>query len=142
MTCCNLSFDLLVDTDQLLPYVDHPQIRIVDLTRTSVYRQLHIANAVHVLPKQLLVQHDFATGKLPDYAKLQALIKYLNLSSEHHVVAYDDEGGAWASRLIWNLHCVGFTRTSLLNGGIHAWLAKKYPVSTVVPKNDLVSHFY
>ncbi|MBF7695284.1 sulfurtransferase [Acinetobacter rathckeae] len=142
MTCCDLSLDSLIDAEQLLPHLDHSKLRIVDLTRASVYRQLHLPNAVHVMPKQLVAQHDFATGKLPDQAKLQALIEYLNLSPEHHVVAYDDEGGAWASRLLWNLHCAGFQRTSLLNGGIHAWLAKKYPVTTVVPEIDPVSHFY
>ncbi|MGA5989262.1 rhodanese-like domain-containing protein, partial [Escherichia coli] len=49
---------------------------------------------------------------------------------EHHVVAYDDEGGAWAGRLLWNLHCLGFEQTSLLNGGIHGWLAAGLPTSS------------
>ena len=46
-------------------------------------------------------------GLLPDAEGLEALIRYLNISPDHHVVAYDDEGGAWAGRLLWNLHCLG-----------------------------------
>ncbi len=49
------------------------------------------------------------------------------------MVVYDDEGGAWAGRLIWNLHCLGFENTSLMNGGIHAWLSSQdYPTSSEV----------
>ena len=75
-----------------------------------------------------------ATGVLPDEAGLQALIEKLNISPNHHVVVYDDEGGAWAGRLIWNLHCLGFTRTSLINGGIHAWLGAGLPTTAEVEK--------
>ncbi|MBF7681870.1 sulfurtransferase [Acinetobacter sp. B5B] len=142
MTCFDFSFDLLIDAEQLLPHLDHAQLRIVDLTRTSVYRQLHLPHAVHVMPKQLVSQRDFATGLLPQQDDLQSLIEHLQLSPDHHVVAYDDEGGAWASRFLWNLHCAGFERTSLLNGGIHAWLANKYPVTTVEPKIEPTSHLY
>lgn len=46
------------------------------------------------------------------------------------MVVYDDEGGAWAGRLIWNLHCLGFYNTSLLNGGIHAWLGQGLPTTS------------
>lgn len=35
-------------------------------------------------------------------------------------------------RLIWNLHCLGFTRTSLINGGIHAWLGAGLPTTAEV----------
>ncbi len=37
------------------------------------------------------------------------------------MVAYDDEGGGWAARLLWTLELIGHTRYSYLNGGIHAW---------------------
>ena len=37
------------------------------------------------------------------------------------MVAYDDEGGGWAGRLLWTLELIGHKRYSYLNGGIHAW---------------------
>lgn len=125
----HLELDLLITAEQLLPVLSHPKLRVVDLCRDSVYSQLHISNAVHLSPAQLLQQQGDATGLLPESAKLQALINLLCISPEHHVVVYDDEGGAWASRLIWNLHCAGFYNASLLNGGIHAWLAAGYATS-------------
>ena len=134
MTVSTFNFALLLEAEQLLPHLGHDKLRIVDLSRSSVYDQLHIPHAIHVKPKQLLRQEEQASGLLPDVEALQALIEYLNISPEHHVVVYDDEGGAWAGRLIWNLHCLGFKNTSLLNGGIHAWLAAGYPTSSEVEK--------
>ena len=81
-------------------------------------------------------------GVLPDLAGLQALIEKLNITPQHHVVVYDDEGGAWAGRLIWNLHCLGFERTSLINGGIHAWLGAALPTTADVEKSYQSLIFY
>ena len=134
MTVSAFNFGLLIEAEDLLPYLGNEKLRIVDLSRSSVYDQLHIPHAIHVKPKQLVRQEEQASGLLPDIDGLKALIEYLNISPDHHVVAYDDEGGAWAGRLIWNLHCLGFENTSLLNGGIHAWLAAGFPTSSEVEK--------
>lgn len=130
MTQSQFDLGLLIEAEQLIPYLGNDKIRIVDLSRSSVYEQLHIPHAIHLKPKLLVRQEEFASGFLPDDEGLQALIEYLNISPEHHVVAYDDEGGAWAGRLIWNLHCIGFHNTSLINGGIHAWLGANLPTSS------------
>ena len=140
MTVSAFNFGLLIEAEDLLPHLGNEKLRIVDLSRSSVYDQLHIPHAIHVKPKQLLRQEEQASGLLPEIEGLQALIEYLNISPEHHVVAYDDEGGGWAGRLIWNLHCLGFENTSLLNGGIHAWLAAGFPTSSQVEKPAPVAH--
>lgn len=140
MTVSAFNFGLLIEAEDFLPHLGNEKLRIVDLSRSSVYDQLHIPHAIHVKPKQLLRQEEQASGLLPDIEGLQALIEYLNISPEHHLVAYDDEGGAWAGRLIWNLHCLGFENTSLLNGGIHAWLAAGFPTSSEVEKLAPVAH--
>ena len=120
---------LLIEPEQFAPFLAHEQIRIIDLSRESVFDQLHLPQAILVRPKELLIQDGLTNGLLPDAEQLQALINRLGLTAEHHVVVYDDEGGAWAGRFIWNLHCAGFYHTSLLNGGIHAWLAAGLPIS-------------
>ena len=130
MTASAFNFGLLIEAEDLVPHLGNEKLRIVDLSRASVYEQLHIPQALHLLPKLLLRQEENAMGLLPDVEGLNALIGYLNISPEHHVVAYDDEGGAWAGRLLWNLHCLGFENTSLLNGGIHAWLGAGLPTSS------------
>jgi thiosulfate/3-mercaptopyruvate sulfurtransferase len=140
MTVSAFNFGLLIEAEELVPFLGNEKLRIVDLSRRSVYDQLHIPHAIHVQPKQLVRQEEQASGLLPDVEGLQALIEYLNISPDHHVIAYDDEGGGWAGRLIWNLHCLGFENTSLLNGGIHAWLAAGLPTSSEVEKPAPVAH--
>ncbi|WP_336720598.1 sulfurtransferase [Acinetobacter soli] len=142
MAVPEINLGLLIEPDELLAYLDHPQLRIVDLSRSSVYEQLHLAHAYALRPAQLIRQEELATGLLPDQAQLEALIRHLSLSPSHHVVVYDDEGGAWAGRLIWTLHCLGFTQTSLLNGGIHAWLGAGLPTTSEVDTIEPVSHLY
>lgn len=139
MTHSAFDFGLLIDAEQLVPHLGNDKLRIVDLSRASVYDQLHIPHALHLKPKFLVRQDEQATGLLPDVEGLHELIRYLNISPEHHVVVYDDEGGAWAGRLIWNLHCLGFENTSLLNGGIHAWLAAGLPTTSEVEQFEPVS---
>ena len=133
MTVSPFDFGLLIEAEDLLPHIGHENLRIVDLCRSSVYDQLHIPHAIHVKPKQLVRQEEQASGLLPDIEGLQALLDYLNISAQHHVVVYDDEGGAWAGRLIWTLHCLGFYQVSLLNGGINAWLGAGFTTSSKVP---------
>ncbi|WP_109440092.1 sulfurtransferase [Acinetobacter haemolyticus] len=134
MTDIDFKLGLLIEPEQLVPYLGHELIRVVDLSRASVYEQLHIPHAIHLQPKYLVAQQEQANGVLPDIEALNILIEKLNISPQHHVVVYDDEGGAWAGRLIWNLHCLGFTRTSLINGGIHAWLGASLPTSAEVER--------
>lgn len=58
---------------------------------------------------------------VPSTEALSRLFSALGLTRDTHVVAYDDEGGGWAARLLWTLELIGHTRYSYLNGGIHAW---------------------
>ena len=140
MTVSAFNLGLLIEAEELVPYLGNDKLRIVDLSRNSVYEQLHIPHAIHLKPKFLVKQEENASGYLPDEEGLEELIRQLNISPEHHVVVYDDEGGAWAGRLIWNLHCLGFENTSLLNGGIHAWLGAGLPTSAEVTQLQSVSN--
>ena len=77
MTVSPFDFGLLIEAEDLLPYIGHENLRIVDLCRSSVYDQLHIPHAIHVKPKQLVRQEEQASGLLPDIEGLQALLDYL-----------------------------------------------------------------
>lgn len=142
MATSEFNFGLLIEAEDLVPHLGNPDLKIVDLSRTSVYEQLHIPHAIHLKPKQLLMQQGLTSGLLPDTSQLQQLIETLQLGPEQHVVVYDDEGGGWAGRLIWNLHCLGFYNTSLLNGGIHAWIAAGYPTSIEVTQPAPISPLF
>jgi thiosulfate/3-mercaptopyruvate sulfurtransferase len=69
---------------------------------------------------------------LPPLGQLQALFSRIGYAPDRHIVAYDDEGGGWAGRFIWTLDAIGHTRTSYLNGGLHAWYREQHPVTAEV----------
>jgi thiosulfate/3-mercaptopyruvate sulfurtransferase len=60
---------------------------------------------------------------LPDPDHFASALGDLGISDDATVVAYDDRGGAFASRLVWMLRILG-QRGALLDGGIDEWLAE------------------
>lgn len=69
-------------------------------------------------------------GLLPDDAELSRVLSGIGLTPDRHVVAYDDEGGGKASRLLWTLDVLGHERFSLLDGGYRAWIDARLPLET------------
>ena len=122
------------------PRADWGDVLIVDLCQAQSYAAGHIEGALHIEPTALVAGTRPAVGKLPDAARLTALFGKLGLAPDTSVIAYDDEGGGWAGRLIWTLEVIGHTRWSYVNGGLHAWLDIGAPTSTeVVPRSP--THF-
>jgi thiosulfate/3-mercaptopyruvate sulfurtransferase len=127
MPTCDLP--LIIEPADLERVLPNSDLLIVDVCQPAVYRQLHIPGAVHVHPAELVSGIPPATGKLPDAARLKTLFSRIGLAPEKHVIAYDDEGGGWAGRLLWTLDVIGHHHYSLLNGGIHAWKNEGHPLS-------------
>ena len=57
---------------------------------------------------------------LPDPTHFAKALGALGIGNEATVVAYDDMGGAYASRLVWMLRTIGQS-AALLDGGRQAW---------------------
>jgi thiosulfate/3-mercaptopyruvate sulfurtransferase len=121
-------FPLVIEPDQLQPELDTPNLLIVDLCKPDTYAKLHIPGAVHLGYAQLVAMRKPVMGLLPDEASLSQLFSHLGLTPDTHVIAYDEEGGGAAARLLWTLDAIGHHKASLLNGGLHAWLNEGHPV--------------
>lgn len=119
---------LLLEPAQLLPLLHHPQLLIVDLSQKASYVHSHVPGAVFLPFHAIVNGQPPAPGRLPPLEILTEVFAMMGLRPDCHVVAYDDEGGGWAGRLIWALDMVGFTRASYLNGGIHAWRMQEMPL--------------
>ena len=112
----------------------HPDIRllIVDLCRDEIFARHHLPGAVHVSPGELVSGEKPAVGKLPPLSRLEDLLSRIGYDPDLHLVAYDDEGGGWAGRFIWTLEVIGHRSSSLLDGGLIAWMAKGLPVTGAI----------
>lgn len=122
---------LLIETTQLAEMLHEPKLLILDTSSAANYAEHHIPGAVHIAPSELQGGIKPAVGKLPSIEALNSLFAKVGLTPDTHVVAYDDEGGGWAGRLIWTLDVIGHSNYSYLDGGLHAWLHEGHPTEKV-----------
>jgi thiosulfate/3-mercaptopyruvate sulfurtransferase len=114
---------LLIEAEQLEPYLADPAVLVVDLGDPADYAAGHVPGAVHLDYANLVRVEPPAMGLLPDAAPLSEALSRIGLTPERHVIAYGGEGNGRAGRLLWTLAALGHERASLLDGGIHAWEA-------------------
>lgn len=121
---------LLVEPEQLNSYLNEPSLLVVDLCGPNARALGHIPRAVYLEYHALLATQWPMSGLLPSCGQLSRVLSSIGLTPATHVVAYDDEGGGKAGRLLWTLDVLGHTRFSLLNGGLHAWVKEGFPLET------------
>ncbi len=121
------SYPLILEPEAFsLPAAD--DVLIVDLCKADIYAQGHVPGAVHLDYAELTLSRPPAGGLLPDDGALSRVLSGIGMAAHKHVVAYDDEGGGKASRLLWTLDVLGHERSSLLNGGRRAWSEAGLPL--------------
>lgn len=114
-------YPLIMEPEQLETHLNDNNLLIIDLSKHSQYLQGHIPGAAFLDYAYVTSIQQPTMGLLPDAERFSHILSSLGLSADTHIVVYDEEGGGKASRLIWTLHALGNTRTSLLNGGLISW---------------------
>lgn len=117
--------------------VDH------DLGRRQ-YGESHIPGSVYVSVDQLM--SDPKTGKngrhpLPTRETFAKRLSQLGVTGDTTIVGYDSTGGSYASRLWWMARWVGHSKVRVLDGGLQAWVAAGYSLTTDLPAARPVSDF-
>ena len=96
------------------------------------YAAGHIPGAVHAhVDRDLSSAPRPGTGRhpLPDIDAFVESASRWGVAPDAQVVAYDDFGGAWASRAWWLLRYYGHERVAVLDGGVGAWTAAGQPLT-------------
>jgi len=134
---------IIIECNELANRLDEKGLVIIDLCNTKTWQQAHIPGAVHIDYPSILRVNKPAMGLLPKAVDFSQLLASLGVNNSSHIIAYDDEGGGKASRLLWTLDAFGFQNYSLLNGGLNAWVNEGWPVddetSTVNPGDFCVT---
>ncbi|HED36416.1 MAG TPA: sulfurtransferase [Gammaproteobacteria bacterium] len=120
---------LLIEPEDLSALQTEDKLLIIDLSPHKQYHQMHIPQAVFLDYAHIVGMNSPYTGLLPDPEQFSHILNSLGMTPESRVIAYDEEGGGKAARLIWTLHAMGHNNASLLNGGIIAWYREKFPLS-------------
>ncbi|WP_025695121.1 sulfurtransferase, partial [Paenibacillus durus] len=136
--------DSVVSTRWLLARLYEPELVIADCrfllsdpeAGRSAYLKDHIPGAVYLhLEEQLSAPVGPHGGRhpLPEPALIAAVLGQAGISRDSIVVAYDDQGGAFASRLWWMLRYLGHDKVFVMDEGYSAWKAADFPVSDSKP---------
>lgn len=120
-------FPLIVSGKLLKAHLNDENLTIIDVGKPAIYEQAHLPGALLLDYRRLQKGELPAPGQLPELDDIAAMLSALGITPDSHVVAYDDEGGTRAARLLWLLDAIGHTHYSFLDGGIHAWLADDLP---------------
>ena len=125
---------LFIEPEQLEALLDDPSIVIVDLCKKKQYKRAHIPGAHFVDYGDITHVEKPVMGLLPSAEKFSSLLSSLGITTDTHVIAYDDEGGGCAARLVWTLHVFGHYKASILNGGLYSWANEGHPLTTDIPE--------
>ena len=131
---------LVVEPEALAPALNVNGMLLVDLRRPEQFRAGHLPGAVQLDYARLVGGEKPATGQLPGEERLSDALSGIGYESGRHVVAYDDEGGGHAARLLWTLHDLGHGGGSVLNGGFAGWAAEGLRVDSGA-SNSTRSHY-
>ncbi|MBK9350800.1 MAG: sulfurtransferase [Sulfuritalea sp.] len=132
---------VLVSADELAA---HPEWRVFDcrhdLKNTGYGRQVyargHIPGALFLhLDDDLSGVKTGSNGRhpLPEVAAFARRMSDCGVGDDVQVVAYDNEGGIFASRLWWMLRWLGHERVAVLDGGLAGWKRGKRPLEEAAP---------
>ncbi|HTN94379.1 MAG TPA: rhodanese-like domain-containing protein, partial [Gallionella sp.] len=107
-----------------------------DLAQVSAgresYAKGHIPGAIYVdLDRDLSGSKTGTNGRhpLPSPHEWATTRQRLGIGSDSHVIAYDSQGSAFASRLWWMLRAIGHDKAQVLDGGLESW---KGQISTTI----------
>jgi thiosulfate/3-mercaptopyruvate sulfurtransferase len=135
---------MLITTEQLSAHLNDPAWVIFDCRHDlfdhslseSQYREGHIPGAHFAnVETDLSGDKDGKNGRhpLPSPAAFSAFLARHGVSNNSTIVAYDDAGGPFASRLWWMARWIGLTKVLLLDGGLPKWKVERRALSTDVP---------
>jgi len=120
---------LVIEPEELNAILNNENLVIADLSPHKQYLQAHIPNAIFIDYGHIVGMNQPYTGLLPDPHQFEHILNSLGISEKTQLVAYDEEGGGKAARLIWTLHAMGHNKASLLNGGLIAWYREKFTLN-------------
>lgn len=112
---------LLVDPSWLEKRLADPGLRIVDLRDSDAYTSGHIPGALHLELTELGARVGGRDSVLISPDEFSGSIAGRGISNGETVVAYDDQWGLAAARLVWAFHYYGHPGVAVLDGGWDRW---------------------
>ena len=123
----------LLTPQELLPLLEQPKVRVIDIRDAQGFAANHIPNAVSA-PYGRWRGPANNPGDLPAHEDLVALVQQLGLTASTHAVVVSTGKDATdfgaSARVYWTLKSLGLTELSIVNGGMQAWAEAGLPQTT------------
>lgn len=132
----------LISVAELHARLDDPHLRVVDVRwylgqpgrGGAAYAEAHIPGALHLdLDDELSAPQGPGRHPLPHPDAFARRLGAAGIGSDAFVVAYDDVDGWVAARLWWMLDSLGHRPVAVIDGGLPAWVAAGFELTTSVP---------
>ncbi len=135
---------LLVSVAEVAAHLGDSSWRIFDCRHdlkrpdygSQAYARGHIPGAQFLnLDRDLSGAANGRNGRhpLPDVAVISGKLSACGVGPDTQVVAYDNEGGIFASRLWWLLRWLGHEKVAVMDGGLAGWKRAKLPLEEEQP---------
>jgi len=138
---------MLIDAASLRTELGDPRLRVIDSTAFLLreladgpytvesgresYNRAHIPGAVFAdIPRELSEPGSPFRFTLPGPERFASVMGGLGVGPGVRVVAYAQQSPMWATRLWWLLRYFGFENVRVLDGGLTAWRAACYELSS------------
>lgn len=135
---------MLIDTATLALHLNDPEWVVFDCRHdlmdhqrgAKIYAEGHLPGAFFVPVETALAGAKTGTNGRHPLPKPEDFAEFLNqhgVTAKTQIVAYDDVGGQYASRLWWLARWIGLARVAVLDGGLAKWLAEGRPMTKEAP---------
>ncbi len=139
-----MNYSTLISVSDLATHLHDPAWIVCDCRHDlaqyeagrSAYSKSHIQGARFLhLDEDLSGPKTGVNGRhpLPHPITFTLRLAALGIDNNKQIVAYDNSGGVYASRLWWMLRWIGHHKAAVLDGGFDAWTQAGQPVTDALP---------
>jgi thiosulfate/3-mercaptopyruvate sulfurtransferase len=130
----------IVDVAWVQAQLGKPGVRIVDARPRAHYLMGHIPGAVSIDLNAIRMTDSTAPGIAAFLHHARAELRRAGVRAGERIVFYDDFSGTEAARGVWMLDALGHSGSSMVDGGLRAWVQSGGPVtrqSVTIEASDL-----
>jgi thiosulfate/3-mercaptopyruvate sulfurtransferase len=134
---------IIVSTDWLAQYMDHPNLCILDGSwhlptenrdAAAEFANRHIPRAQFFDIDEIADKASDLPHMVPPADQFAKQLAALGIGQDQSVVVYDNSGLLSSARVWWLLRAMGIRNVALLDGGLPKWVAEGRVVATVPAK--------
>lgn len=120
----------IIHPQSLVTHLHETNLLIIDVRPLNDYQHAHIPGAVHFDIRYANLTMGQVSGLLPPAEDFALHLVKIGADQQKQLVIYDNDGGPSAGRLVFTLAAYGHPNATMLDGGIHAWLAQGQRIET------------